>query len=401
MLQRLTARALALSLVALPLFAQPLTATADSAAGRLFGLGPSEILTIDPATGTTAKLADLPQVNVFPGAFFNNLASDAAGHHLFTSRTYYGEDFTPHYQIVTVDTTSATTSLSGDMPSGVTFLLYDRSSASLFGQTNMCCPFQLVRIDPANGAQTHVADIPGIQPLGMAAAPDRHALYFPTEDFDPNTFQPIVTIVTVNTSTGALTQSPPIAKGIVGLVYDTISQTLLGKTFCCPASLVSVNPSTGAETTIADGLPIGPGLAIDSAAHTVYMADDELGAFDFFQLVISVNDQTGAVTTSTGELPRDMYVNSLAFESVVVTVAAVIHDVNTALTSGGISNRGVGASLLAELNAASAAASGGQCTAATGLMQAFINEVKAQTDNAISPETATKLIADAQSVTCP
>jgi hypothetical protein len=96
-----------------------------------------------------------------------------------------------------------------------------------------------------------------------------------------------------------------------------------------------------------------------------------------------------------------MYVNSLAFESVVVTVAAVIHDVNTALTSGGISNRGVGASLLAELNAASAAASGGQCTAATGLLQAFINEVKAQTDNAISPETATKLIADAQSVTCP
>ena len=394
-------RALRVLLIAitslLPLVVQPIAAPAAST-GTLYGLGQSTVVTINPATGETATYADLPQVDTFPGAFFNQLASDPAGHRLFTSRTFYSEDFTPHYQIVTVDTSTdpPTITLSEDMASGITDLVFDPGTGALFGQTNMCCPFQLVRIDPVSGAQTHVADIPGKQPLRMTGAPDRHAIYLPTEDFDPITFQPIVTVVTIDTRSGAVSQSRPVAKGLFGLVYDRASGNLFGKTFCCPASLVAVNPSTGAETTLAAELPIGGGLTIDSGTHTVLMTADDFDGFNFVQRIESVNDVTGATSASSGTLPTDTYINSLAFMPTLITPAQIRADVQDALASGAITKAGIAKNLLAELDDAQAARIRGQCNTATNIYQQFINDVNAQTGKSISLATASRLVSEAQ-----
>src|SRR5260370_15237395 len=111
--------------------------------------------------------------------------------------------------------------------------------------------------------------------------------------------------------------------GLFAVVYDTTSGNLYGKTFCCPAKLVRVDPTSGAQTVVASGLNIGSGITIDSATHTVYMTDDEFGAFGFSQFINSVNDQTGATSLSSGPLPANTYVCSLAFEGIAITPESV------------------------------------------------------------------------------
>lgn len=402
----------ALSVAALPAISQGSPVEAAST-GTLFGLGGrSSIITIDPASGASSTFVNLPTVTTFPGASYNALASDAGGHRLFTVRTVFEQlpnppFFSTTFQLVTVNTKdpTATPSVSPDMTSGITQLVFDPSTLSLFGQTNTftnTSPFQLVRIDPATGAQTHVADIPGVQPLKMAVAPAKHALYFPTESFVLGQFQPVVTLVTVDTTTGSLSQSPPLATGLFGLAYDTSSGVLFGKTFCCPANVVTVDPVTGAETRVAGNLGLGGGIAIDSSSHTIFMTDDQFGAFGFNQFIDSVNDQSGAISVSTGALPTNTFVNELAFEGIATTAESIKQDVRTALASGAIDNAGVASSLLAELDAAGAARSRGQCSTAANIYQAFINEVTAQSRTVasgvrphIAASTAVQLIGEA------
>ena len=380
--------------------AQPAVAGA-AGTGTLFGLGPSSIITIDPPTGASSTFVNLPTVTTFPGASYNALASDAGGHRLFTVRTVFQQQpfgLSETFQLVTVNTKdqAAAPTVSPDMTTGVTQLVFDPSTQSLFGQTNTCCPFQLVRIDPATGAQTHVADIPGVQPLKMAVAPAQHALYFATESFVLGQFQPVVTLVTVDTITGALSQSPPLATGLFGLAYDTSSGKLFGKTFCCPAKVVMVDPVTGAETTVASNLGLGGGIAIDSSSHTIFMTDDQFGAFGFNQFIDSVNDQTGAVSVSTGTLPVNTFVNELAFEGIAITPDSIISDVKSAVASGAIDNAGVGTALVAELNAAKAARTRGDCAAAANIYQAFVNDVSAQSGKSIASATADQLVSEAK-----
>ncbi len=396
----------ALSVAALPAISHGSPVEAAST-GTLFGLGGrSSIITIDPASGASSTFVNLPTVNTFPGASYNALASDAAGHRLFTVRSVFEQlpnppFFSTTYQLVTVNTKdpTATPSVSPDMTSGITQLVFDPSTQSLFGQTNTftnTSPFQLVRIDPATGVQTHVADIPGVVPLKMAVAPDKHALYFATESFVLGQPQPVVTMVTVDTITGALSQSPPLTIGLFALAYDTVSRTLFGKVFCCPASLVTVDPVTGSETTLARNLGLGSGFTIDSASHTIYMTDDQFGAFGFNQFIDSVNDQTGAVSVSTGTLPADTFVHELAFEGIAITPDSIISDVKSAVASGAIDNAGVGMALVAELNAAKAARTRGDCSAAANIYQAFVNDVSAQSGKDIASATADQLVSEAK-----
>ena len=404
---RLAATVLAGGSLALSVaIAQPAVAGA-AGTGTLFGLGGrSSIITIDPATGASSTFVNLPTVNTFPGASYNALASDAAGHRLFTVRSVFEQlpnppFITTTYQLVTVNTKdpTATPSVSPDMTSGITQLVFDPSTTSLFGQTNTftnTSPFQLVRIDPVTGAQTHVADIPGVQPLKMAVAPAQHALYFATESFVVGQFQPVVTLVTVDTTTGALTQSPPLATGLFALAYDTSSGKLFGKTFCCPAKLVSVDPITGGEVTVSGNLGLGGGLTINSSAHTIFMTDDQFGAFGINQFIDSVNDQNGAISVSTGALPANTFVNELAFEGIAITPESIISDVKSAVASGAIDNAGVGMALVAELNAAKAARTRGDCAAAANIYGAFVNDVSAQSGRHIATATADQLVSEAK-----
>jgi len=400
MLKKLSRRAFGLivaaSMAVLPALVQPV-ATAAAGAGTLFALGPTTIAKVDPATGAVTTFATLALPSGFPGPSLVGLASDAAGHRLFVSETTFSPDFsTVTYQLVTVDTQTAAVSTSPGMAQGITALVYDPASGSVIGQANMCCPFQLVRIDPTTGVQTHLADMPGVQPLGLVEAPAKHAIYFATETFVLGQFQPVITLVTVDTVTGAVTQSPPMNTGVFALVYDSVSGTLFGKTFCCQSSLVKIDPASGAETVVAPGLTFGFGMTIDSATHTVFTTDDEIGPFGISQFIESINDQTGAITLSTNPLPADMFVGSMAFEGIATTPDSIRADVQSALATGAISNAGVANSLLAELSQAQAARSRGQCATAGTMYHAFINEVTAQSGKAIAAATATQLAGEAQ-----
>jgi len=79
-----------------------------------------------------------------------------------------------------------------------------------------------------------------------------------------------------------------------------------------------------------------------------------------------------------------------------MTAESIKSDVRQALASGGITQAGVAESLLAKLNAASAARSRGQCSTASANYRAFLNDVKAQTGKDISAGTANTLSIDAQ-----
>ena len=398
--RRLAFVSAALPAALISLAVQPQPVAADGT-GTLFGLGPSSIITIDPATAASSTFVNLPTVTTFPGAAFRDLASDAAGHRLFTQRAVFVQQpdgtLAETDQIVTVNTKDPTAAptVSPNMASAVTQLVFDSSSQSLFGQTNQF-PFQIVRIDPGTGAQTHLADVPGVQPLKMTVAPARHAIYFATESFVPGQFQPVVTLVTVDTGTGAVSQSPPLATGLFAVVYDTSSGRLFGKTFCCPAGLVAVDPVTGVETAVATNLGLGGGITIDSSSHTVFMTDDQFGAFGFSQFIDSVNDQTGAVKVSPGSLPANTFVNELAFEGVAITPDSIIGDVKNALASGAIDNSGVANSMLATLTQAKAARGRGQCGVAATIYRAFVNQVTAESGQHVQAATAAQLISEAQ-----
>src|SRR6185312_16084756 len=182
------------------------------------------------------------------------------------------------------------------------------------------------------------------------------------------------------------------------------SGTLYGKTFTCcgPAHLLRINTTTGDETAVGsfDVGFMGNSLTIDPSTHRIFFMEDELEAFGFFQQVGTVDPQAGTIALSP-QIPLTGYIRSLAFEAVVVTADAVIGEVNAAIASGSITNRGIGTALLSELNAGKAAQARGQCTAALGLYRAFVTDVKAQSGKSISAATAAQLAADAQAITCP
>ncbi|HXJ47952.1 MAG TPA: hypothetical protein VNF91_02170, partial [Candidatus Acidoferrum sp.] len=257
----------AIGVAVLPALLQPLPSVAATSTGTLFGIDQTAVYKIDTTTGALTSFAPLPQpppTQINPS--FNGLASDSVGHRLFTVRSSMSSDFsTQFYDLVTVDTQSAAVSVSPDMAQGAPELVYDTSSKGLFGITNVCCPFQLVRVDPVTGTQTHVADLPGVQESNMAVAPSKHAIYMTSESFVLGQFQPVVNVIAVDESTGAITTSPVLATGVSQVAYDTSTGSLFGKSFCCPGNLLKIDPATGAETAVeTTDLGFGSGFAMDS-----------------------------------------------------------------------------------------------------------------------------------------
>jgi hypothetical protein len=378
---------------------QPVPAAAATNTGTLFGMNGTAVYKIDTTTGALTAFAPLPQpppTQFLPS--FNGLASDPIGHRLFTVRSSVSTDFsTQFYDLVTIDTQTAAVSVSPDMAQGAPELAYDTSSKALFGVTNFCCPFQLVRIDPVTGVQTHIADLPGVQESNLAVAPSKHAIHTISESFVLGQFQPVLNVIAVDESTGAITASPALATGAFQVAYDTSTGTLFAKSFCCPGNLLKVDPSTGAETTVSTtDLGLGSGFAMDSASHNIYMTQDVFDAFGFFQVLQSINDQSGAVSVASTQFTAGVFLQYLAFEGVAITPGSIETDVNTARASGAIDNAGVATALVAQLNAAAAARAHGQCTTAANIYSAFINTATAQRGAHIAAATASQLISEAQ-----
>ncbi len=378
---------------------QPFQAAAATDTGTLFGMNGTAVYRIDTTTGALTAFAALPPpppTQFLPS--FNGLASDPIGHRLFTVRSSASLDFsTQFYDLITIDTQSAAVSVGPDMPRGAPELAYDSSTKALFGVTNFCCPFQLVRIDPVTGLQTHIADLPGVQESNMALAPSKHAIYMSSESFILGQFQPVVSVIAVDESTGAITTSPALATGVSQLAFDTSTGTLFAKSFCCPSVLLTVDPVTGAETTASTtDLGLGSGFAMDSASHNIYMTQDVFNAFGFFQLLQWINDQSGTVSVGSTQFPPGVFLQYLAFEGVAITPDSIKADVNSAAASGAIDNAGLATALIAQLNAAAAARTNGQCTTAANIYSAFINTVTAQRGTHVSAATAAQLVSEAQ-----
>src|SRR5262249_61458103 len=110
-------------------------------------------------------------------------------------------------------------------------------------------------------------------------------------------------------------------------------------------------------------------------------------------LDLTLGDHTFAVTAvdNAGNIAAP----SVTF-SIVVTPQSIIDDVSYFLSTHDITVTNAANSLLKKLQAAAARRAVGNCVAANGVYQAFINAVDAQTGKNISAGSATILITDAQ-----
>ena len=378
----------------------PLSATASS--GRLFGLNPAPgaVFAIDPSTGASTKLIDLPADPSGQPPNFNGLASDPEHHVLYTVRSFYTDvTFTTiQWQVVSIDSTSGATSLSPalaqDVPSDLAF---DPGSGDLLGISGNQAPQRVVRIDPVTGAITHVADLVGQFVGRFAYASATRTLYVPIQEIVGSSALNVV--VAVDTQAGSVSQSPGMIVPINQLVYDSSSGALFGEGGF-PTSIYRIDIGTGGQTLVAP--VVGSGffaqvLAIDSASHTIFAKTDDFSTGSDVQTIQSVDDVTGAYTVSTGGLTTDFYINTLAFEGAsAITPDSVAADVRQAFSSGAIQNQGLEQAILAQLSAANDARTRGQCGPAASIYGALVKAIQAQSGVKVDASTATRLVTEIQ-----
>lgn len=398
LLRRLVGAFAASSLVVVAAIAQPVTAGA-AGTGTLFGISlrpAANLAGIDPVSGAATQVADLTVPGQQPPGFGLSMASDPATHRLFLYRIFF--DFSTGVQtneLVTVTTQSPFTVTSVQISHPLTALAFESSTGKLFGFTGDCCPNQIVTIDPAQGTMTHVADLNGFSFSDIGIDPSSHLLYLASQSVG---FPPSSQLVTVNTQfVDSVTYATAVSPGMRSLVFDTSSKKLFGITFF-PPHFAQVDLVSGAATLLGSydfGFFLEPGITIDSASHTVYAVQD---SFDDPVLgpiahIAAIDDTTGNGTLggSTGT-----NLAAIAFEGVAITPESIKADVRSAIASGAIDNVGVANSLLAKLDAASAARSRGECAAAGNNYGAFVNELTAQSGNHVQAATAAQLISEAR-----
>lgn len=202
---------------------------------------------------------------------------------------------------------------------------------------------QLVTVDPASGVQSMVADLstlansPAVGPL----APNSQAslIYAVATYCSPScggcpracgSGVPISEIVTINPKTAAIQVSPVLASPLFGgIAFDPATQNLWALTPPAPGfpgtspsvAILSVDPSTGAEATVATHTgevdTQHSWVALDPASHALYVA--------------TLNDITGAgqllvLNTSTGALS--------AAVNLAAPVSGLVFDTSSALLFG-------------------------------------------------------------------
>lgn len=298
----------AIAIGLLPALAQPITAGA-AGTGTLFGLvsGPTAgVANINPTTGAVTSVATFGS----NWAGTNSLAVDPATHRLFLPRTTQDLSVLPitsTYQLVTVDTrTPATITVSPNLSRSVGNLVFDSTSSTLYGVTG---DKWVVRIDPATGVMTNLATFSADDVTSMVLAPATHTLFLASLVTTPRTSQ----LLMLDIATNSLTPGPVLTPAIRALVYDTSQGRLFGLTFCCPARLMHIGPTSGVGSEIGNNpLGLGAGLAIDSASHTVFVTQDVMGA-PAYQVIVSISLGTG-VKASSGAIPNTTYVSALVFE---------------------------------------------------------------------------------------
>jgi hypothetical protein len=394
----------AASVAALPALIQPLPVAA-SPTGTLFGIDirRSAVVSIDPGSGASRFVADLSLANQPAVGFMDTMASDPATHRVFLVRNVF--DFsngfpTTTYQLLTVDTQGkGILNVSAGLGHPVTSLAFDTTTGRVLGFTGDCCPNEIVSIDPMSGAFTHIAHVIGDTFSFMAFSPTTHSLYMDSESFAaPPPSRPTNTLVIVDTTqTDHVTIGPTLTPGVNSLEFDTSLGALFGVSFF-PPHFVQVPTSAGVVAPLGSydfGFFLEPGTAIDPATHTFFKVQD---VFDDpvqgpIAHIASINDQSGAGTLG-GTTGTNLA--AIVFEPVLITPESIKADVRAALASAAITNPGFAGALLAQLTAAEAARSRGQCTTAANIYKAFINALNAQSGKQVAATTATQLINEAK-----
>jgi hypothetical protein len=399
---------------AVPFAAMPATSTADATSGTLFAItGPSQstLSRVDPISGVISPIEDLAGVNQ---GQLGTMTGDAATHRIFAVRTSVVS--TPPSQIdlanelLTINSISGSVFVSPTVNVPVGQVGFDPATNTVFGLG----PTGIFKVDPVSGDTTTVATAAklGFSCCGitsMAVVPGGHTIYVNDDAFDTDTGTNTNQIITLDTSSGAVTSSPVVPGSVRIIAFDSGDGGLYGLADCCPRQLVRLDPSSAAESSVAafssdpnQGMPFA--MAVDPSTHTVFTDLQTFIDPDTTQdQIVSINDQDG--TTSVSSPINNNLVWSQYFEvpAPVITAGTVSAEIQAALASGAVSKAGIATSLLAKLRNAQAAHDRGQCATAANLYKAFVNEVSALGDKGIASATAAKLVSDAQvlSRSCP
>jgi hypothetical protein len=403
MLRSMAARrvgAVIVALVALiPLAVQPLPAAA-AGTGTLFAITGSTgamLSRVDPTSGTVTPIVDLSgpdqgQVGTITG--------DPFTHRIFAVRT--SVTFVPpgaifiHNELLIINSQSGAFTIAGDVNRSVGQIALDQSTNSLYVIGSQ----GIFRLDASSGATTLVSSLGNVggSILSMAIDPGSHNIYVDNITEMPDGSRSSQ-ILTVNPQTGAVSSSPALDQTVRMITFDSSASGLFGVTNS--DDLVRIDTSLGTETVVGNldnGTPsIYPtGITEDPTTNTIFVGlQISFDPSTSGQLVSSMNDQTGVLIASPA--PSDTIL-AMYFEPVVVgvTPASLRADLQAAIASGAIDNAGVAKTLLAELDAAAAARTRGQCKTAGNTYQQFINDLKAQSGKHVSAAAATQLAGEAQ-----
>ena len=188
-------------------------------------------------------------------------------------------------------------------------VMYERQPQSAFADSlygiTECCPHEYVIIDPNTWKLTPVSTLENIsnpfQLVTIVRDPNGHRFFMQNSDYR---LQGPDYLVTMDTETGATSESLPLSRGLEHLGFDP-TVALFGITRCCPHEFVTIDLSTGILTPlsvvgIVGDYPFqfyGTGDAVDPTRHRFFVSRSSgLGLGQHH--IIAIDTRTGTVVES-------------------------------------------------------------------------------------------------------
>jgi hypothetical protein len=196
-----------------PLSSSLLALGYDSNAGQLFGVTsccPNEFVHVDMNSGTLTSLASIGDMGF---AFVAGASAiDAATNRFFMIRHTAG---VPH--LIAIDTNTGALTETPALSTGIMKLGFDEDDNVLAAVTS-CCPNQFGHLDTTTGAFTAIADV-GDMGFGFSAGASAvdsggNRLFLARSQAG------VPHVISVDTLTGAITESPALAENLLSLGFD-------------------------------------------------------------------------------------------------------------------------------------------------------------------------------------
>jgi probable HAF family extracellular repeat protein len=279
--------------------------------------------------------------------------------------------------VIGTTTVTCTASDADDTPSTVSGTFTVTVNDTDLGLAGLPANITVNATSPSGAAVNYSA------PTALDEAGDSPA---PTVSCTPGSGSTFVIGTTTVTCTATSADDTPST--VSGTFTVTVNDTDLGLTGL-PAN-ITVNATSPSGAAVTYSAPTAVDEAGDSPAPTVSCTPGSGSTF-----VIGTTTVT-CTATSADDTPGTVSGTFTVTVTVSTTAASIKADVNQFLASGMIKNAGLANSLLAKLNAASAARASGDCAGAAASYQAFINELQAQSGKGVATVAASALIAEAQ-----